>query len=186
MKKKRGKTAYSDEFRREAVRLAETKGDAVQVAKDLGVHPESLRNWCRTAARQRAGASTPSRVLLEEENRRLRKEVSVHPLARSHLSHHHDVSGAEGVEGRLLCVACTSARGAGEGGSTAERADSGDLRGGEGPLREPARLSGAPRVGAALWEASHRASDARRGAQGEECAALPCYNTVDARPSAGA
>jgi transposase len=74
MKKKRGKTAYSDEFRREAVRLAETKGDAVQVAKDLGVHPQSLRTWCRTAARQRAGASTPSRVLLEEENRRLRKE----------------------------------------------------------------------------------------------------------------
>lgn len=40
MKKKRGRTAYSDEFRREAVRLVETKGDAVQVAKDLGVHPE--------------------------------------------------------------------------------------------------------------------------------------------------
>ena len=38
------------------------------------MHPESLRNWCRTAARQRAGASTPGRVLLEEENRRLRKE----------------------------------------------------------------------------------------------------------------
>jgi transposase len=74
MKKKRGKTAYSDEFRREAVRLAETKGDAVQVAKDLGVHPQSLRTWCRTAARQRMGASPPSRVLLEEENRRLRKE----------------------------------------------------------------------------------------------------------------
>ena len=75
MKKKRGKTAYSDEFRREAVRLAETKGDAVQVAKDLGVHPDSLRNWCRTAAQLRAGvATTPSRVLLEEENRRLRKE----------------------------------------------------------------------------------------------------------------
>jgi len=74
MKKKRGRTAYSDEFRREAVRLVETKGDAVQVAKDLGVHPQSLRSWCRTAARQRAGASTPTRVLLEEENRRLRRE----------------------------------------------------------------------------------------------------------------
>jgi transposase len=74
MKKKRGITAYSDEFRREAVRLVETKGDAVQVAKDLGVHPDSLRNWCHRAAQLRAGVATPSRVLLEEENRRLRKE----------------------------------------------------------------------------------------------------------------
>jgi transposase len=75
MKKKRGPSAYSDEFRREAVRLVESgKGDVVQVAKDLDVHPETLRIWCRTAARQGAGATTPSRVLLEEENRRLRKE----------------------------------------------------------------------------------------------------------------
>jgi len=75
MKKKRGRTAYSDEFRREAVRLVENgNGDVVQVAKDLGVHPQSLRSWCRTAARQRAGLSTPTRVLLEEENRRLRRE----------------------------------------------------------------------------------------------------------------
>jgi len=73
MKKKRGRTAYSDEFRREAVRLVESGSDVVQVAKDLGVHPQSLRSWCRTAARQRAGASTPSLVLLEEENRRLRR-----------------------------------------------------------------------------------------------------------------
>jgi transposase len=74
MNKKRGRTAYSDEFRREAVRLVESGQDVVQVAKDLGVHPQSLRSWCRTAARQRAGAATPSRVLLEEENRRLRRE----------------------------------------------------------------------------------------------------------------
>ena len=74
MKKKRGRTAYSDEFRREAVRLVESGSDVVQVANDLGVHPQSLRSWCRTAARQRAGAATPSRVLLEEENRRLRRE----------------------------------------------------------------------------------------------------------------
>ena len=74
MKKKRGRTAYSDEFRLEAVRLVESGRDLVQVANDLGVHPQSLRSWCRTAARQRAGASTPTRVLLEEENRRLRRE----------------------------------------------------------------------------------------------------------------
>jgi|SRR5438270_3248632 transposase len=75
MKKKRGPSAYSDEFRREAVRLVESgKGDVVQIATDLGVHPESLRNWCRAAARQRNGGRGTARVLLEEENRRLRRE----------------------------------------------------------------------------------------------------------------
>jgi transposase len=76
MKKKRGVTAYSDEFRREAVRLVESgKSDLVQVAKDLGVHPDSLRSWCRRAAQPDLGTLTgPSRVLLEEENRRLRRE----------------------------------------------------------------------------------------------------------------
>ncbi len=75
MKKKRGRTAYSDEFRLEAVRLVESRGGEVaQVAKDLDVHPETLRIWCRTVAQQRAGAAPPTRVLLEEENRRLRRE----------------------------------------------------------------------------------------------------------------
>ena len=75
MKKRRGPSAYTDEFRREAVRLVESgKGDVVQVANDLGMHPATLRNWVRLAARQLAGTSTPSRVLLEEENRRLRRE----------------------------------------------------------------------------------------------------------------
>jgi len=75
MKKKRGRTAYTDEFRREAVRLVESgPGDVVQVAKDLGIHPDSLRSWCRAAVQHRAGTPTPARVLLEEENRRLRRE----------------------------------------------------------------------------------------------------------------
>ena len=80
MKKKRGRRAYTDEFRREAVRLVEANPDQlVDIARDLGVTPESLRNWRRRAQADRDGpivpAVAPTRVLsLEEENRRLRQE----------------------------------------------------------------------------------------------------------------
>jgi transposase len=73
--RKRGRTAYTDEFRREAVRLVERDpSQLAQVARDLDVHPESLRAWWRRA---QAGDApiVPARVLtLEEENRRLRQE----------------------------------------------------------------------------------------------------------------
>ena len=75
MKKKRGKMAYTDEFRREAVRLVEErKGEVTEIARELGVHPESLRSWCRAMQHQREGPTPTARVLLEEENRRLRQE----------------------------------------------------------------------------------------------------------------
>jgi transposase-like protein len=97
MKEKSGPTAYSDEFCREAVRLVESgRADLVQVAKDLGVHPQSLRTWCRTAARQCAGTSTPTRVLLEEENRRLRRE--------------NGLGINEPVTSRVKLLTCTSLR----------------------------------------------------------------------------
>lgn len=74
-KKRRGRTAYTDEFRREAVRLVERgTGELTDIARGLGVHPETLRIWVRTAQAQRAGTARPSGVLLEEENRRLRQE----------------------------------------------------------------------------------------------------------------
>jgi transposase len=77
MRKKRGRTAYTDEFRREAVRLVEANPDQlVEIARDLGVTPESLRSWRRRAAADRDGPIVaPTHVLtLEEENRRLRQE----------------------------------------------------------------------------------------------------------------
>jgi transposase len=77
MRKKRGRGAYTDEFRREAVRLIESNpGQLPQIARDLEVNPETLRIWCRRAQGQRDGpAVTPTRVLsLEEENRQLRQE----------------------------------------------------------------------------------------------------------------
>jgi transposase len=81
MTKKRGRTAYTEEFRREAVRLVERDPSQLpQVARDLGVHPETLHAWLqRTRANGAANRDgpivAPARVLtLEEENRRLRQE----------------------------------------------------------------------------------------------------------------
>jgi len=75
--KKRGPKAYSEEFRREAVRLTEAR-PVTQVARELGIHPETLRGWRRVARAHGAsepGTSTAGTVpSLEEENRRLRRE----------------------------------------------------------------------------------------------------------------
>lgn len=68
---------YSEEFRREAVRLVESGKPLQQVAHELGITPFSLRAWRRELAVAKgkdrsSGAGTVAR--LEEENRRLRRE----------------------------------------------------------------------------------------------------------------
>src|SRR5690606_37973269 len=75
--KKRGRTAYTEDFRREAVRLARREPDRVaQIARELDVHPETLRIWVRRAEREpTAPIVAPTGALtLEEENRQLRRE----------------------------------------------------------------------------------------------------------------
>lgn len=77
MGKKRGRTAYTEDFRREAVRLAEREPDRVaQIARELDVHPETLRQWIQRAQQQPGGTIVPATraLTLEEENRRLRRE----------------------------------------------------------------------------------------------------------------
>ena len=72
--KKRGRRGFDEQFRREAVRLAEAGTmPLAEVARQLGVHLETLRNWRRQAraAGDAEAATVPS---LEEENRRLRRE----------------------------------------------------------------------------------------------------------------
>lgn len=68
---------YSKEFKDEAVRLLRSSGRSVpQLAKELGVSPQSLRNWAaqRDVDERRAeGLSSDER----EELRRLRREVKV-------------------------------------------------------------------------------------------------------------
>ncbi len=68
---------YSEEFRREAVRLLNSSGRSIpQLARELGCSPQSLRNWARQVdvdAGKAEGLTSDER----EELRRLRREVKV-------------------------------------------------------------------------------------------------------------
>ncbi len=70
----RTKPPYPPEFRAEAVKLARSSQKPLsETARDLGVSPESLRNWVkqeRIDAGERNGTTTDER----EELSRLRKE----------------------------------------------------------------------------------------------------------------
>ena len=69
---------YTEEFREEAVRLVlESKSSLREVAEDLGVNAWTLRGWVKKY-REQARAHAPRRPeTLEEENRRLKREVSI-------------------------------------------------------------------------------------------------------------
>jgi transposase len=74
----RGRPPYPREFREEAVRLARESGKPIaQIARDLGVAYESLRQWLKQAdldaGRRTDGLTTEER----DELRRLRRENRV-------------------------------------------------------------------------------------------------------------
>ena len=74
MRTKKGPQKFSEEFRREAVRLVrESDKPVTALGAELGVSETTLRNWLRAIP---AGKPTaPGRVLsLEEEVRRLKRE----------------------------------------------------------------------------------------------------------------
>lgn len=72
---------YTEEFKREAVRLMETSGKAVaQIARDLGVNDNNLYRWRGVYGSQPPPAmngNQPSRAELEAEVKRLRRENEV-------------------------------------------------------------------------------------------------------------
>jgi transposase len=72
----RTRPAYPPEFRREAVELVRSSGRSIpQIADELGVSPQSLRNWVRQGqldrGERRDGLTSDER----EELRRLRREI---------------------------------------------------------------------------------------------------------------
>lgn len=82
--RRRGAKGYSEEFRREAVRLVGSQTDKplTQIARELGIHPETLRIWHEKSEGLTTGAKPSETVRssrgvvasLEEENRRLKRE----------------------------------------------------------------------------------------------------------------
>ena len=78
---RRERRAFSAEFKAEAVRLVAERraagGSLTQVGRELDVRPDQLRAWARRQERESgAGAAAPGETL-EQENRRLRREVAV-------------------------------------------------------------------------------------------------------------
>jgi transposase len=80
----RTRSAYPPEFRREAVELVRSSGRSIpQIADELGVSPQSLRNWVRQGdvdAGRAEGLTTDERDelrRLRRENRRLTQEREI-------------------------------------------------------------------------------------------------------------
>lgn len=79
---RRERRAFSGEFKAEAVRLVTERRAAgvtlAQVGRELDVRPDQLRAWTRQQARERgAGSAAMPGETMEQENRRLRREVAV-------------------------------------------------------------------------------------------------------------
>lgn len=75
---------FTDEFKRDAVRLAKERGNLSEVARDLGVHETVLTRWKKRleTAPQRPfpGHGNPQDAdlaALKRENARLREEVEI-------------------------------------------------------------------------------------------------------------
>ena len=68
---------YPDELRERAVRGVAASGRPVaHVARDLGVHPEALRNWVRQGEADRGERADRPTTSEKDELVRLRREVA--------------------------------------------------------------------------------------------------------------
>jgi transposase len=71
---------YTQEFKREAVRLAQTSGKSItQVARDLGISDTSIHQWRKNLAEHASEAfpGSGNQTAIGEENRRLKRENDV-------------------------------------------------------------------------------------------------------------
>jgi transposase len=78
MSERRSRRQYSDEYKSEAVRLANDSGKPVtQVARELGVNANVLHRWMREEREAQAAGKTRSGVKAEQEEiARLRRELA--------------------------------------------------------------------------------------------------------------
>jgi transposase len=70
---------YTQEFKREAVRLAQTSGKPIaQVARELGISDTSIHQWRKELAEhgQEAFPGSGHQTAQEEELRRLKRELA--------------------------------------------------------------------------------------------------------------
>ena len=73
----RQRRSFTREYKLEAVRLVTEGGRPVShVARDLGVRPDLLRHWKRRLEAEGVVGPRPA-ASLEEENRRLQRELAV-------------------------------------------------------------------------------------------------------------
>lgn len=80
----RTRKTYPEEFKREAVRLSDERGNVSEVARNLGIDQSLLSKWKKAAASGddrafpgRGNVKDMDRDSLERENARLREEVEI-------------------------------------------------------------------------------------------------------------
>lgn len=71
--------AYTPEFKREAVRLAEERGNRSATARDLGIHPSMIKRWKKQLEQEDGCANSAfpgNGSPRDEEMAKLRRELS--------------------------------------------------------------------------------------------------------------
>jgi transposase len=85
-RKANGSRYFTDEFKREAVRLAKERGSVEETARELGIHGTMLHRWKKRLATApenevafpgRGHPKDPELARLQRENRRLQEEVEI-------------------------------------------------------------------------------------------------------------
>jgi transposase len=77
---RKSQPTYTKEFKQQAVHLFETSGKTkTQIARDLGISDSALSTWCKEFGEhgEEAFPGKGHQTPLEEENRRLRREIEV-------------------------------------------------------------------------------------------------------------
>jgi len=73
------RTYYDREFKQKAVELSYARGNAKEIAEELGIRPELLYRWRREYEKYQdnsfPGKGKPKMTDLEKENARLQKEL---------------------------------------------------------------------------------------------------------------